>query len=98
VFEQGTLFSSEINAALLCSTHDIVDTARLETVFDICQHVWSRGVACARWRVLNKRLDLLSYLTALLEVNKRMSIHFDNGIGVVETRIEGGKVAVCQVG
>jgi len=50
-------------------------------------------VAGARWRVLNERLDLLSYLTAMLKINQRMSVHFD-GIGLSKTCVEGGKMKV----
>jgi hypothetical protein len=95
VFEQVPLFSSEISAAPLCSTHGIVTITRLKTGFDISQHVRSYCVVGAGWRVLNERLDLLSYFTALLEINKRMPVHFDNGIGVGEARVEGGKMTVC---
>jgi hypothetical protein len=49
----------------------------------------------ARWRILNEGVDLLSYLTAILEINQIMSVHFDNGIGMGETRVESGKVEVC---
>jgi len=68
---------------------------RLETVFDICQQVRSRFVAGVRGRVLNEGVDLLSYLTAMLEINQRMSVHLDNMIGMGETRVESGKVEVC---
>jgi len=92
---EDSFFISETSAALLCITQHIVTTTRLETVFDICQQVRSRCVADAGWRVLNEGVDLLSYLTAKLEVNQRMSVHFDNGIGMGETRVESGKVEVC---
>jgi hypothetical protein len=49
----------------------------------------------ARWRVLNEGVDLLSYRTAILEIDQRMSVHFDNGFGIGETRVESGKVEVC---
>jgi hypothetical protein len=88
-------FISETSAALLCITQDIVTTTRLETVFNICQQVRSRGVAGARWRVLNEGVDLLSYLTAMLEINQRVSVNFDNGIVMRETRVESRKVEVC---
>ena len=39
--------------------------------------------------------DLLSYLTTVLEINQKMSVHFDNGIGMGETRVENGKVEAC---
>jgi hypothetical protein len=52
-------------------------------------------VAGAGWRVLNEGVDLLSHLTAILEINQRMSVHFDNEIGMDKTRIESGKVEVC---
>lgn len=31
----------------------------------------------------------------MFEIDQRMSIHFDNGIGMGETRVESGKVEVC---
>jgi hypothetical protein len=92
---EDLFFISETSAALLCITQDIVTTTRLETVFNICQQVRSRGVAGARWRVLNEGVDLLSYLTAMLEINQRMSVNFDNGIGMGKTRVECRKVEVC---
>ena len=52
-------------------------------------------MASARRRVLNERLDLLSYLTAKLKINQRMSVHFDDGIGLSKTCVEGGKMKVC---
>jgi hypothetical protein len=88
VFEEGPLFTSELSAPLLCSTDDIVTIARLETGFDMCQHVRSRCVAGPRWRILNESLDLLSDRTALLEINQRLPVHFDHGNGVGEARVE----------
>jgi hypothetical protein len=48
-----------------------------------------------RWRVLYEGVNLLSYLTALLEINQRMSFDFENGIGIGKTGVESGKVEFC---
>jgi hypothetical protein len=91
---EASFFISEASAVLLCFTQDMVTTTGPETVFNICQQVRSRDTAGTRWRVLNEGVDLLGYLTAMLEINHRMSGHFDNGIGMGETRVENGKVKV----
>jgi hypothetical protein len=92
---EDAFFTSEASASLPCITRHIVTMTGFETVFHICQQVRSCCVVGARWRVLNKGVDLLSYLTAVLEINQRMSVHFDNGIGMGKTRVESGEVKVC---
>ena len=91
---EDSFFGSEASATFLCITQDIVTTTALETVFNICQQVQSCCVAGPRWRTLNEGVDLLSYLTAMLEINKRMPVNFDNGIGMGETRVESRKVGI----
>jgi hypothetical protein len=86
------IFTSEINAPLLRRTLRIITIDRLETVFDICQHVRSRCVV-GTWRIPNESLDLLSYFTALLKINQRMPVHFDYEIGL-GGQVERGKVKV----
>ena len=91
VLRRLVLHQRDERCAPLCITQDIVTKTRLETVFNICQQVRSRCVVGARWRVLEQAgIDLLSYLTAMFEIDQRMSVHFDNGIGMGETRVESG--------
>jgi len=54
-------------------------------------------VAGSRWRVLNKGVDLLCQLTAILEINQGMPVHIDSEIGMgFELRVERWRYACAS--
>ena len=72
----------------------IVADARVQAVFHVRQHVRRR--ADTTWRVPNERIDLLCQPIALLEIDQRMPVNFDDGIAVGKGETEGGKERICR--